>query len=317
MFKIGMVGAGAIGKSHRRAIDANSECSLVAVCDINEANALVVTEGTDARVYSDYKEMAEKETLDIVIINLPHFLHKDVSVYFLEKGINVLVEKPMANTKDECDAMVAAAKKSGAALLVGHVQKYHDCYRTLKKMIEEGRFGKLCSITEERNQDYFPNRPAWFLNKAQSGGGIITNFGAHTLDKVMYTTGLHIEDITALGNNFITDHDVAASVQMLVKFSDGVSGAFTYCGTHISGRYETNFYFTDAIAQIRSGYQLWVSENKGEFVRMDNDGEHYPNLIGRQLEEVAKYLSGKESEIVLPDYAIEIVQAMEKAVNMM
>ncbi len=316
MFKIGMVGAGAIGKTHRRAIDSNEACSLEAVCDINEANALLVAEGTDARVYSDYKVMAENEKIDIVIINLPHFLHKDVAVYFLEKGINVLVEKPMANTKEECDIMIDAAKKSGAALLIGHVQKYHDCYRTLKKMIDEGRLGKLCSVTEVRNQDYFSNRPAWFLDKAQSGGGIITNFGAHTLDKVMYTTGLHIEDITALGNNFITDHDVAASVQLLVKFSEGVSGAFTYCGTHINDRYEVNFYFTDGIAQIRNGYQLWVSEDKGDFVRMDNDGDHYPSLIERQLVEVVKFLSGEENEVVMADYSKEIVEALEKAVNM-
>lgn len=316
MFKIGIVGAGAIGRSHKRAIAANDKCELTAICDINEENAKIVAEDTDARIYSDYKDMAEKEEMDVVIVNLPHFLHKDVTIYFLERGVNVLVEKPMANTEDECKAMVAAAEKSGAALMIGHVQKYHGCYRVLKQMIEEGRLGKLCSITEERNQDYFPNRPAWFLDKAQSGGGIITNFGAHTLDKVMYTTGLHIEDIVAMGNNFITDHDVAASVQMLVKFSDGVSGAFTYCGTHIKGRYETNFYFTDAVAQIRDGWQLWISENKGDFVRMDNDGDHYPNLIARQLDELVKCLSGEESEIVLPDYSIEIVSAMEKAVNM-
>ena len=55
MFKIGMVGAGAIGKSHRRAIDGNPACTLEAVCDVNEANALAVAEVTDARIYSDYK----------------------------------------------------------------------------------------------------------------------------------------------------------------------------------------------------------------------------------------------------------------------
>ncbi len=316
MFKIGMVGAGAIGRSHKRAIAENDKCELVAVCDINKENALMVSEDTDARVYSDYKEMAEKEELDVVIINLPHFLHKDVSVFFLEKGINVLVEKPMANTKEECDAMVAAAEKSGAHLVVGHVQKYHDCYRVLRDMIKEGRFGKLCSVTESRNQDYFPNRPAWFLDKKQSGGGIITNFGAHTLDKVMYTADLDIEDIYAVGNNFMTDHDVAASVQLLVKFSGGVSGAFTYCGTHVRALYETNFYFTDGIAQIRNGQELWISENKEDYVKVEGLNTAAV-LIKSQLAELVKLLEGKETEIVMPDYAIQIVDALEKAVNMM
>lgn len=316
MFKIGMVGAGAIGRSHKRAIDENPDCTLVAVCDINEENSAMVAEGTDAKIYDDYKKMAEEETLDVVIINLPHFLHKDVSICFLEKGINVLVEKPMANTKAECDEMTAAAEKSGALLVVGHVQKYYDCYRVLRDMIKEGRFGKLCSITEERNQDYFPNRPAWFLDKKQSGGGIITNFGAHTLDKVMYTADVEIEDIYAVGNNFMTDHDVAASVQLLVKFTGGISGAFTYCGTHVKSRYETNFYFTDGIAQIRNGQELWISENKGDFVKIE--GLRTAGiLISAQLEELVKLLQGKESEIVRTDYATQIVDALEKAVNMM
>ncbi len=316
MFKIGIVGAGSIGKSHKRAIMANEKCILTAVCDINEENAKMVAEDTNAHIYADYKEMAEKEVMDAVILNLPHFLHKDVAIHFLEKGINVLVEKPMANTREECEEMIAAANKSGAFLTVGHVQKYYSCYRILRDMIKEGRFGKLCSITETRNSDYFINRPAWFLDKKQSGGGIITNFGAHTLDKVMYTTDLEIEDIYALGNNFMTDHDVAASVQLLVKFSGGVSGAFTYCGTHIKGLYETNFYFTDGIAQVRNGEQLWISENKEDFVQIEVDSGS-SSLLSLQLEELVKLLEGDETEIIMPDYATQIVDALEKAVNMM
>lgn len=316
MFKIGIVGAGSIGKSHKRAIMANEKCELTAICDINEENAKIVAENTDARIYTDYKVMAEKEEMDVVILNLPHFLHKDVAICFLEKGINVLVEKPMANTKEECEAMIAAAEKSGAFLTVGHVQKYYDCYRILRDMIKEEKFGKLCSITETRNSDYFINRPAWFLDKKQSGGGIITNFGAHTLDKVMYTTDLGIEDVYAIGNNFITEHNVAASVQLLVKFTGGVSGAFTYCGTHIKGFYETNFYFTNGIAQIRNGEQLWISENKEDFVQVEVSAKS-AELLPNQLDELVKLLEGDETEIVMPEYAIQIVDALEKAVNMM
>ncbi len=316
MFRIGMVGAGAIGKSHKRAIEANPDCSLAAVCDINEQNALVVTEGTEARIYTDYKEMAEKESLDVVIINLPHFLHKDVSVYFMEKGINVLVEKPMANTKAECDAMAAAAEKSGAFLVVGHVQKYHDSYRKLRNMIKENRLGKLCAVTETRNTDYFVNRPAWFLKKAQAGGGIIMNYGAHTLDKIMYTADVDIEDVYAMGNNFLTDDDVEATAQLLVKFSGGVSGSFTYCGCHVKGLYRTDFYFTDGVAQIRNGNELWISENKGDFVQIDCP-KTASVIIEEQLKELVKLLKGEESEIVKPDYATQIVDALEKAVKMM
>ena len=98
MFKIGLVGTGIIADFHKKAIEKNSEVIITAVCDIDIRKAENAAEGTNASVYTDYKEMAEKESLDCVILNLPHFLHRDVTVYFLNKGISVLVEKPMANT---------------------------------------------------------------------------------------------------------------------------------------------------------------------------------------------------------------------------
>ena len=98
MFKIAIVGAGLIGKVHSDAIFSNPECELVAVCDVNEEKAKEIAEKHDAKCYADYKKMADEAEMDVVILNLPHFLHCEVTVFFLEKGINVLVEKPMANT---------------------------------------------------------------------------------------------------------------------------------------------------------------------------------------------------------------------------
>ena len=91
MFRIGVVGAGIIGASHKSALLADPDCEMTAVCDIALASAERLAEGTKARVYTDYREMAEREALDAVILNLPHFLHCDTSVFFLERGISVLV----------------------------------------------------------------------------------------------------------------------------------------------------------------------------------------------------------------------------------
>ena len=179
MFKIGLVGTGIIADFHKKAIDKNSEVIITAVCDIDIRKAENAAEGTNASVYTDYKEMAEKESLDCVILNLPHFLHRDVTVYFLNKGISVLVEKPMANTVAECEEMIEAANKTSAKFGIGHVQKYFDCYRMVKDIVDKNTLGKLCSITETRNIHYFTDvRPKWFLNKKLAGGGI----GSHVLD---------------------------------------------------------------------------------------------------------------------------------------
>lgn len=311
MYKIGVVGAGKIAGSHKKAILEHRQCRLVAVCDTALDKAKKLAEGTDARVYDNYEAMQAAEELDAVILNLPHFLHEQVSVYFLDRGISVLVEKPMAISTKECDAIIAAAKKSGAKLGVGHVQKYLKCYRILKQMIESERLGRLCGIREVRNCDYFTNRPAWFLDRTLAGGGILMNFGAHTLDKVFYTTGLKVKDVFASGNNFLTDHSVEALAQLLVTFEGGVSATFCYCGCKGTSEYRTDFYFTNGVAQIRDGWDLWIREGDGEFTHID--GCNSSGMIELQMVEFVKLLSGEENEMTTPEYGRRVISALERA----
>lgn len=315
MFKIGLVGTGIIAESHKDAILKTDELKITAVCDIDPQKAETAAEGTDANIYTDYREMAKKEDLDCVILNLPHFLHKEVSVYFLQKGISVLVEKPMANTVSECEEMIAAAKKSSAKFGIGHVQKYFDCYRILKDIIDSGKLGKLCSITETRNIHYFTEvRPKWFLNKKLAGGGIVMNYCAHTLDKIIYATGLEIEDVHAFGNNFVSDDDVEATCQVLLKLNGGVTAALTYCGAKVPTQYDTYFYFTEGTVAIKDGGSSMSVLRLGEEpVVYDFDTR---DIFERQITELVKMLKGEENEIVTPETGKKIIAVNERIVNM-
>ena len=107
----------------------------------------------------------------------------------------------MAMTAAECDNMIAAAEKNGVKLAVGHVQRYFAAYGEVKKLVENGHYGKLCMITDVRNTNYLQNRPKWFLTKNLSGGGIVMNFGAHSLDKIMYVCGQQVETAHAIMKN--------------------------------------------------------------------------------------------------------------------
>ncbi len=311
MKHFGIVGAGIISASHKKALLNNPECKIAAICDINLEKAEQLAEGTEARVYSDYKEMCWKEKLDAVILNLPHFLHKEVSIYFLENKVAVLVEKPMANTVEECDAMIEAVERNHTPLAVGHVQKYLGCYRKLKELMKAGELGELCSFTETRNIDYFTNRPKWFLSKKQAGGGIIMNYGAHSLDKLFYTIGSEVEKLFAVGSNLLTDDDVEASAQMMLRFANGVSAVCTYHGCHTPNQYDGCFYFTEAAAQIRYGSQLWIAKGKNAFEYVEPDDAK--DMFEFQLEEFLKYLDGEESEVVTPEYGRRVISVLEEA----
>lgn len=307
MIKLGIVGAGIIGKDHAAAIAENPECILTAVCDTVLERAEEIAAEHNAQVFTDYKDMCEKADMDAVILNLPHFLHHEVTVYFLEKGVHVLVEKPMAMTVAECDSMIAAAEKSGAKLAVGHVQRYFGAYGEIKKILESGEYGKLYMISETRNMNYInPKRPKWFLDKKLSGGGIVMNFGAHTLDKIMYVTGETVTESHAILSNPKTDDNIESNAQILLKFTGGITANITFCGCTDAYTYESVFYFEKGMAKVLGGTQLYLWEN-GEMVKKGGNVYALPG----QLEEFVKFLKGEESMIVTPEYGREIIRVLE------
>ena len=310
MFKIGVVGAGAIGDSHKSAIEKHPECVMTAVCDLNEEKAKILAEGTDAKIYTDYKEMIEKEELDIVILNLPHFLHKEVSIYCLDKGKHVLVEKPMACSVEECDAMIESSKRNNKKLGVGHVQRFNIAVNTVKRIIRNEELGKLCRISHTRNTDYFTNRPKWFLNKAQAGGGILMNYGAHAMDKIFTITGLKAEEVLGFGNNFVTDDDIEGGAQVLIKLEGGVSASLTFCGEKSFYTHEHIYYCTNGAVKIVSGGDVYVSKEGAPF---ENLGLDYAHTIFEQLKEFTKMIKEEENNMPTGEYGREVIKVLEKA----
>lgn len=311
MIKIGIVGAGSIAKAHSKAILNNEDCILTAVCDTVEERAAEIAQIHNAEVFTDYKDMCEKADMDAVILNLPHFLHCDAAVFFLEKNIHVLVEKPMAINVPECEKMINASKKSGAKLAIGHVQRYYSAYRAVKEIVQSGKYGKLCMITEVRNVEYATDsRPAWFKQKKLAGGGITMNYGAHTLDKIMYISGERVVEAKAYLSNPVSNDDIEVNAQILLKLTGGVTANITYCGCPGPREYATNFYFTNGAVKVAGGSDLCLYED-GKWVNYGGT----INLIEEQLVEFLKYLNGEESEVVSPEYGKDIIRVLEEILN--
>ena len=137
------------------------------------------------------------------------------------------------------------------------------------------------------------------------------NYGAHTLDKLFYMTGLRVENVTAHGNNFLSDDTIEATAPMLLSLSDGSSATFTYCGCHVPGQYDTYFYFTDGVAKLQSCKVLWIAKGANPFEQIEIPGED--DILGEQLEEFVNMIEGKENSLVTPSYGREVIDVLEKA----
>lgn len=309
MLKIAVVGTGIIGINHLRAISKSKNCKLCAICDINKEAVASLAEEYHVPYFIDYKDIVHETDAEAVILNLPHWLHCEATQFFLDSGLHVLVEKPMANTVEECDCMIAAAERNNKKLAIGHVQRYFEANRKVKEIYESGELGELCMFTERRTTNYFaPNRPAWFLDKRLSGGGIVMNYGAHALDKLFYVMESEPTEIHAITGNIKNDSSIEGHAQIFIKFKNNVSANITFCGYGNSG-YESIYYFTEGALKVTNTTELWKNTGKGwNKVDMENDEEH----LLRQLEEFCKLVKGEPSTIPTGEYSRQIIKTIEQ-----
>lgn len=307
--KVAIIGTGIIASSHLSAIKNTGVCELCAVCDINEEKAKALSEEYQVPYFLDYHEIPGKIDVDAVILNLPHYLHCESSVFFLEHGVHVLVEKPMANSVEECEKMIAAAERNNRKLAVGHVQRYYKANAYVKETIADGRLGKLCMITGVRSINYFlDSRPRWFLNKKLSGGGIGMNYGAHALDTLFYITDETEGEITSNYGNLANEHDIEGHVQFMIKLPNGVSMCETLTGYQNCG-HELIYYFTGGVLKIAGAKNIYeLVEDKWLPVDI---GEEKP-AMECQLIDFCNYLEDKPGMICEPECGRAVIAALEK-----
>ncbi len=310
MIKIAIVGTGIIGVEHIKAISQVEDAKLCALCDVNEEVAKKLSEEYNVPYFTDYKDIPGNVEVDAVILNLPHFLHCESTVFFLESGINVLIEKPMANTVAECDKMIEAAKKNNKKLAVGHVQRFFDHNRKIKELAKSGKLGKFCMYTETRNIDYFASwRPKWFLDKEKAGGGVSMNYGAHAMDKLFYLLG-H-KPVKTAGNlaNFKNDATIEGHAQFMVFFPEGVSAAITLDG-YGNVPATTEYFFTDGSIRMFEGEGLKYQTNE-EWIKIEKSPDAKNHMVF-QIEEFCKFLKGEPSETPDGEYGRAVIAALEQ-----
>ena len=314
MIKIAIVGTGIIAGLHLDAISKLENCTLAALCDLNESKLNELCEKYGVPGFTDYKKMPDAVDFDAVILNLPHGLHKEATVFFLDKGKHVLVEKPMANTVEECDAMLEAAERNSKKLAIGHIQRFFRPNKVVKDIVDSGELGKLCMYSEQRSINYFlDNRPAWFTSKKMAGGGIVMNYGAHAFDKLFYITGKRPTEVYASTANLINDKDVEGHAQIFAKFDGGLSAVVTFSG-YSDVVYESYYYFTGGAVRVNGVDSAFIRrEGEKEWSAIDAKRDYGEFTV--QLNEFIKLINGEPSEVADGYFSRDIIKTIENAYN--
>jgi predicted dehydrogenase len=212
-------------RSYMTHFQAIPEMTVTAVADSNHAVLEGFTKDFAVRGYSDWREMIEKEQLDLAVLFLPHAECPEAAVACAGRGVHVLVEKPMAASSDGVRRMMDAAQRAGVILSTSYVWRYHPVARSMKKFIGEGVLGRIVGCEGRcaagRLARYIEGNASWMLTKALSGGGPMYNLGVHWID--LYRWLLADEVVEVMGKNVHVNeaYDIEDNSFAILTFSHG------------------------------------------------------------------------------------------------
>lgn len=186
--RLSLVGCGAVALAHLPTMLACPRARTSVLVDKSLARAKELAARFDVPHAVDDWRAIEGQA-DAAILALPHHLHAPATVDLLERGIHVLVEKPMALTPEECDRMIAAASASGAVLAVGMVSRFFAAAPFVKRLIDDGLLGPIRSFRVREGFVYSWPVASDFMFRKEAGGGVLADTGAHVLDQLAWWLG--------------------------------------------------------------------------------------------------------------------------------
>jgi UDP-N-acetyl-2-amino-2-deoxyglucuronate dehydrogenase len=262
-----IIGCGNIYKNHANALFNSEFAELVAVVDIDEKRVKAAAGEYNCTYYTDYKKMLEDETIDVVHICTPHYLHSVMAIDSMNAGKHVLVEKPMDISIEKAYEMIEAKNKSGKHLGVAFQNRYNDSSIEAKKILCSGSLGEIkgikAIITWNRDKNYYLS-DEWRGKWNTEGGGALINQSIHDLDLIQWFGG-EIQSIKGnvdlrVLNDVIEVEDTADAT---IRFKNGAVGIF----------YATNCYSTNSSVLIEIHLEKGILRLSDGELYLIQDGE--------------------------------------------
>ncbi|MBQ2847299.1 MAG: Gfo/Idh/MocA family oxidoreductase [Clostridia bacterium] len=246
MLKVGLVGVGGISGAHIPVWEEMQNAELVALCDIRTER---MEKYSGKRCYTDFDEMLEKEELDILDICLPTYLHADFAVKAMEKGINVICEKPISLKEEDVDRVYSTAKKNNVKFMVAQVLRFWPEYELLKEIYDSKKYGKLLSGTMIRLGGF----PKWswdnWMGDEKRSGLVPFDLHIHDLDFMVYAFGM--PKVTYQYRSKLPDQDF---ISLSYDFGDfSINSEASWYSMDYPFKAEFRFQFENAVVSNENG----------------------------------------------------------------
>lgn len=309
--KYALIGCGRIAVNHLKAAIAN-ELEIVAVCDIlPEAMEKILTKyemekDESVHRYTDFRQMLDDEKPALVGIATESGIHAEIALECINRGVNVIIEKPMAMSMKDADAIVEASEKNHVKVCACHQNRFNPAVQATYKALEEGRFGKLSHgsihVRWNRNKEYYDQAP-WRGTWAQDGGCLM-NQCIHGIDLLRWMMGDEVEEIYAQTaqqfHHYLECEDIGMAV---VKFKNGAIGTIEGTTNVFPKNLEETLYLFGESGTVKIG---GTSTNNIDVWQFADERPEDERLVG--LQEATSNVYGNGHALVYAD----MMDAIEK-----
>lgn len=315
--KVAMIGVGGMGGVHYGEYKNIKDAEIVAVCDVRLDMLKEKTEGDNVRLYTDYREMLEKEKPELVDVCTPTYLHAEPVIAALESGAHVICEKPMAISLEDTKRMIEAAEKSGKLLMIAQVVRFMQAYAYLRDVIKSEKYGKLVHMDMKR----ISGTPMWswedWMRDEKKSGHMMLDLMIHDIDYMQSIFGAP-KDVNGLYHPLKNNSNYAQTNYIYDDFTVSI----------VAGWFNGNPEFDmGATAIFQDGYVI-VDNGKvidnGEEVNFEDSG--IASETGINLSNVDGYAceimyfmdcikNGKKPEMSLPESAAYSVQMVKETLK--
>ena len=232
--RVGVIGVGVMGGNHARVLSDMAGVELVAVADPDRKQREFVAGTLGCTAVADAEALLRAGT-DAAIIAAPTHLHHDIAQQCIDKGVHVLVEKPIASSIEESRAIVAAARRAGVTLMVGHVERFNPAVQSIKRAIKDQH---ILSIAITRVGPFPPR---------MSNVGVVIDLGVHDIDLIRWFTESEIVEIQPQTSSAVAEREDIALLQF--RTASGVLA-------HINTNWLTPFKARDVQVATRRKYVM-------------------------------------------------------------
>lgn len=229
--KYALIGCGRIAVNHIKAV-VNNNLDMVAVCDLIPEHIDILFEktGYDKPVerYEDYKEMVDKHPeLELVSIATDSGVHAEIALYCIDRGINVIIEKPIAMSLADADEIIKHADEKHVKVSACHQNRFNIAVQEMRQAVEGGRFGRVSHgsihVRWNRNRAYYEQAP--WRGKWASDGGALMNQCIHGIDLLRWMMGDEVDEVYGATRQQYHDYLECEDIGMaVVKFKNGAIG---------------------------------------------------------------------------------------------